>query len=112
MNLYISHILEFYLISLTNFIWLFSCEDDTEGEAKDEDGEEKKEGDETDAAKDEGATEEASTSKDAKAMVKEAIDKLPKMPKIHKPAFLKKGKKEGEGEEGQATNLIFPVCFL
>ena len=87
-------------------------QDDTDGDAKGEDGEEKKEGDETDAAKDEGATEEASTSKDAKAMVKEAIDKLPKMPKIHKPAFLKKGKKEGDGDEGQANNSLFSVGFL
>merc|ERR1712111_269465 len=61
-----------------------------------------------DAEKEAGETEEK--GKDAKTKVKEALDNIhmPKMPKLHKPAFLKK-KKDGEaggdapaeGKEGE-----------
>ena len=63
-----------------------------------EGGEDKKEGEDADADKTGEDGEEA--PKDAKTKVKEAIENIhiPKMPKIHKPAFLKK-KKDGEGEE-------------
>ena len=92
-----------------NLVSSFFFQDDTNGDAKDEDGEEKKERYETDNARDKGATQEASTSKDAKVMAKEAVGNLPK---IHKPAFLKKSKKEGDGEEGLSNNTFFLVCFL
>merc|ERR1712194_783551 len=43
-------------------------------------------------------TEEKPPGKDAKTKVKEAFDNIhmPKMPKLHKPAFLKKKKTDGE----------------
>lgn len=64
-----------------------------DGDKKEEEGEEKKEGEED--------------TKDAKTKMKEAMENihLPKMPKIHKPAFLKKKKEdteEGEAKDEQA----------
>merc|ERR1712223_1222600 len=62
------------------------------------------EGETEGAEKAEGETEGGNKSEDklkeAKAKVKEALDNIhmPKIPKIHKPAFLKK-KKEGEAED-------------
>merc|ERR1712223_2036379 len=62
------------------------------------------EGETEGAEKAEGETEGGNKSEDklkeAKAKVKEALDNIhmPKIPKIHKPAFLKKKK---EGEAGQ-----------
>merc|ERR1712026_480058 len=64
---------------------------------KDKTDEETKEGEEKteEGEKEAGETEEK--GKDAKTKVKEALDNIhmPKMPKLHKPAFLKK-KKDGE----------------
>ena len=68
-------------------------------EAAAADGDEKKEK----AEGEEAAEEAASTSKTAKDRVKEAIEGI-HLPKIHKPAFLKKKKpapEEGEKKEGE-----------
>merc|ERR1711874_423626 len=68
-------------------------------EKVDKDSENKNEGEDGDADKAGEDREEA--PKDAKTKAKEAIDNIhiPKMPKIHKPAFLKKKKDGEEGEE-------------
>merc|ERR1712203_908543 len=73
--------------------------EENEDGAKAEDGEDKKEGEDGDVDKTGEDGEEA--PKDAKTKVKEAIEniQIPKMPKIHKPAFLKKKKDGEEGEE-------------
>ena len=86
-------------------------EDGKEGDEKAEEGEEKaEEGEEK--GEDKGEEKGENKLTEAKAKMKEALDKvhMPKIPKpkIHKPAFLKK-KKEGdaaneekkEGEEGE-----------
>ncbi len=63
-----------------------------------EEGAEKKEGEEAEG----GEQAEEGSKKDAKARVKEAMENIhmPKIPKIHKPAFLKK--KKGDGGEAAA----------
>ena len=80
---------------------------EVEGEEKEKVEGEKaatEEGETEGAEKAEGETEGGNKSEDklkeAKAKVKEALDNIhmPKIPKIHKPAFLKK-KKEGEAED-------------
>ena len=82
-------------------ISFFIFQDKTDEEPKE--GEEKTEEGEKEA----GETEEK--GKDAKTKVKEALDNIhmPKMPKLHKPAFLKK-KKDGEaGGDAPAEGKIF-----
>ena len=82
-------------------ISFFTFQDKTDEEPKE--GEEKTEEGEKEA----GETEEK--GKDAKTKVKEALDNIhmPKMPKLHKPAFLKK-KKEGEaGGDAPAEGKVF-----
>merc|ERR1712008_77295 len=67
---------------------------------KDKTGEEKAEEKPKEAEKEaaDETTEEKPPGKDAKTKVKEAFNNIhmPKMPKLHKPAFLKKKKTDGE----------------
>ena len=90
---------------------------EVEGEEKVEgEGEEKAEAETEGAEKAEGETEGGSKSeaklKEAKAKVKEALDNvhMPKIPKIHKPAFLKK-KKEGEEDDKQRTKFMKQIIL-
>ena len=94
---------------------------EVEGEEKEKvDGEGEKaateEGETEGAEKAEGETEGGNKSEDklkeAKAKVKEALDNIhmPKIPKIHKPAFLKK-KKEGEEDDKQGTKYMKQIIL-
>ena len=81
---------------LTCFFYIFQDKTDEEAKEGEDKAEDKSPEDNAEEAGE--TTEEKAPGKDAKTKVKEAFDNIhmPKMPKLHKPAFLKKKKTDGE----------------
>ena len=86
---------------LTCLFFIFQDKTDEEVKEGEDKAEDKSPEDTAEKEADGEITEEKATGKDAKTKVKEAFDNIhmpnmPKMPKLHKPAFLKKKKTDGE----------------